>query len=400
VADETSQFSASEPALGYVYQIRYALLEILRQPEESVCYIEKDDDVDFSDPEEGRILASLKHKASGDTLTDLSPDFWKSVRIWLTDYLKNPDSTIPARYYLVTTGQVQIGSLLASFLPNAQTPDDLPLLIDVTLASSTSKTIKKTRDLLVTLPREKWASFFRRITIFDHQQRINEIPRRIIEDKFRSVRPKFRQSVYQRLEGWWVNECIELLTHRRKEAFRGAEVSEMLSFFSEQFRDDNLPIDFEKAEPEGGVHPDSDNRYFVKQLRAIGLKSERITRAILDYYRASEQRSSWLRENVTLDGEVEQYDDRLVDEWARIREITFEDLGEDAPEEILQQLGKKLLTDLSTRDHPNLRIRKDVTASFVTMGSYHILANDELPRVHWHPRFTERIAEILHGGKV
>lgn len=70
--DDTSQFSASEPALGYLYQIRYALLEIFRQPEESVCYIEKDDDVDFSDPEEGRILASLKHKAPGDTLTDLS----------------------------------------------------------------------------------------------------------------------------------------------------------------------------------------------------------------------------------------------------------------------------------------------------------------------------------------
>lgn len=397
MSNDASQFSASEPALGYFYQTRYALMEILRQSEDSVCYIEKDDDVDFTDPEEGRILASLKHKAVGDSLTDLSPDFWKSVRVWLTDHLHNPQSVIPVRYYLVTTGRVQEGSLLATFLPGAEVPADLSARIDATLAGSASKTIRKTRDLLATLPAENWASFFRRITIFDHQERIANIPA-VIMDGFRSVRPQFRRPVYQRLEGWWYDQCVELLTGRRIKPFLGAEVSEMLSYFSEQFRDDNLPIDFEKAEPKEGVHPDSDDRYFVRQLRAIGLKSERITRAILDYYRASEQRSAWLRENVMLDdGEVERYDDRLVDEWARTREIIFEELSADASEEIMQQLGKKLLNELSTRDHPNLRIRRYVTASFVTMGSYHILANEAQPRVHWHPRFTERVDEILQG---
>ena len=399
MADEASQFSASEPALGYLYQIRYALLEILRLPEESVCYIERDDDVDFSDPEEGRILASLKHKAPGDTLTDLSPDFWKSVRVWLTDYLKKPDSTTPAKYFLVTTGQVQVGSLLAAFLPSAPAPTNLPSRIAAVLGSSSSKTIKKTTDLLVTLPREKWTDFFRRITIFDIQERISELPQLIISEKLRTVRPQFRRPVYERLEGWWNNECIELLTGNRKEPFRSSEVSEVLSSITEQFRDDNLPIDFEKAEPKDGVNPDADHRYFVKQLRAIGLKSERLTRAILDYYRAFEQRGSWLRENVTLTGEIEKYDERLVDEWARIREIAFEELRADSPEEVLQLTGRKLLHELSTRDHPNLRIRKDVTATYVVMGSYHILANEDKPRVHWHPRFTERIAEILHGGK-
>ena len=65
----------------------------------------------------------------------------------------------------------------------------------------------------------------------------------------------------------------------------------MLAHFSEQFREDNLPIDFHDAEP-GNVSPDTDKRLFVKQLREIGLKSERIRRAILDYYRAFEQRAT------------------------------------------------------------------------------------------------------------
>ena len=89
MSSSDNQFSAGEQALGYLYQIRYALLQTLRLPEDNVCFIEKDDDIDFTDPEKGRILASLKHKAPGDSLTDLSPDFWKSVRIWLNYYINN-----------------------------------------------------------------------------------------------------------------------------------------------------------------------------------------------------------------------------------------------------------------------------------------------------------------------
>jgi hypothetical protein len=397
--DEASQFSASEPALGYLYQLRYALLQVLRLPEETTCFIEKDDDIDFTDPEEGSILASLKHKAPGDILTDLSPDFWKSVRIWLTYYLKQERTPSSVSFFLITTGKIAAGSFLAKFLPNVIREDTISDRVGEVLKQSESKTIQKTKDLLNQLPQDKWPDFFRRITIFDNQERIQEIPQLIMDERLRTVRPQFRRPVYERLEGWWNNQCIELLTGRRSKAFRGTEVSEMLSFITEQFREDSLPIDFENAEPQNGVNPETDDRYFVRQLRAVGLRPERLRRAILDYYRSFEQRGSWLRESVTLTGELERYDDRLVDEWARIREIVFEELEKDSPETLLQSAGRNLLNKLSTSDHPNLRIRTGVTATYVTMGSYHILANEGSPRVYWHPRFMDRIAEILHGRK-
>lgn len=148
------------------------------------------------------------------------------------------------------------------------------------------------------------------------------------------------------------------------------------------------------------MDPETDNRIFVKQLRVIGLKDDRIRRAILDYYRAFQQRSSWLREFTDLSGELETYDSRLVDEWARLREILFEELNEDSTEEILMRAGRNLLNMLSTSDLHNLKIRPQVTATFVTMGSYHILANNEVPRVYWHPLFLERVREILEGGQI
>lgn len=395
-----NQFSAAEPALGYLYQLRYALLQILRLPEKTTCYIEKDDDIDFTDPEEGRILASLKHKAPGDTLTDLSPDFWKSVRIWLDYYIKNNISTEPVSFLLVTTGRVPVGSFLGIFLPNTSKGDNIENRIREVLAKSDSKTIKKTKVLLDQLPIDKWHDFFNRIVIFDFQERIQDIPTLVINERFRPIRPQFRRPVYERFEGWWINVCIDLLSGRRIVPICGLEVSEKLGTIAEQFRDDNLPVDFEYAEPENGIFPETDDRYFVKQLRAIGLKSDRIRRAILDYYRAFQQRNSWLREIADLSGELESYDDRLVDEWARLREIVFEELEDNSPEELLKKTGRELLNRLTTCDLSNLRIRPRVTATFVTMGSYHMLANDESPRVYWHPRFKNRLAEILNGDQL
>ncbi|MEW6670101.1 MAG: ABC-three component system protein [Thermodesulfobacteriota bacterium] len=397
MSSSNKQFSAAEQALGYFYQIRYALLQTLRLPEETVCFIEKDDDIDFSDPDEGRILASLKHKAPGDSLTNLSPDFWKSVRIWLSYYIENEISR-GLSFFLFTTGRVAAGSFLEAFLPNSQKNEGLVDRISEVLESSISKTIDKTKALLDKLSPEKRKDFFSRITIFDSQERIQDIPKLIINERFRPIRPQFRAHVYERIEGWWNNLCIDLLTGQRTKPIHGWEVSEKLGLIADQFREENLPIDFEYAEPEEGVNPDSDERYFVKQLRAIGLRSDRIRRAILDYYRAFEQRGSWVRMNVALTGELEQYDDRLVDEWSRLREIVFEELDDSSPEGLLKKTGRKLLNQLSTIDNPNLRVRTGVTATFVTMGSYHMMANDTPPRVYWHPRFEERIKKILYGS--
>ena len=100
------KFSAGEQALGYLYQVRFALLQMLKLPEQAACFIEKDDDLDFSDTDEGKLLASLKHKAPGDRLTDLCPDFWKSVRIWLNRFKDNERKYDTSAFFLFTTGAV------------------------------------------------------------------------------------------------------------------------------------------------------------------------------------------------------------------------------------------------------------------------------------------------------
>jgi len=119
---------------------------------------------------------------------------------------------------------------------------------------------------------------------------------------------------------------------------------------------------------------------------------------MLDYYRAFEQRSEWARENLLVSGEIEEYEDRLVDEWSRYKDVVFEELDENNAEEVLQRAGKELYkwADQQSGNVEALRIRARVTEPYVTRGSFHILADAApKPRVYWHPRFLDRLGKVL-----
>lgn len=114
----------------------------------------------------------------------------------------------------------------------------------------------------------------------------------------RSIRREFRGAVFERLEGWWNETVVNLLSGKRIEAVYGYEISDKLSAFAEEYKSDNLPITFRGKAPAGEIDAQNDPRLFVVQLREIGAASSRIRNAILDYYRAFEQRSVWARESL------------------------------------------------------------------------------------------------------
>ena len=398
----TDQFSAGEQGLGYMYQARLALLQLLQLPEDTAIFLEKDDDLDFIDSDGGKSLASLKHKAIGDRLTDLSTDFWKSVNIWLTRYKRDGRATSNLRFFLFTTGTVSSGSFLARLLPDqpVATGDATALteLADAALAGSTSKLIAPIATAFNELSDPEKQDFLERILILDGNPRIGDIPALIRDKQLRCIRREHREFVFERLEGWWTDAVIKQLTGARPEGIFGYEVSDKLSNLAEEYKADNLPITFRGKAPADEIDTDADPRLFVAQLREIGISSNRIRSAILDYYRAFEQRSAWARENLLALGEVEEYEDRLADEWGRYKDVAFEKLKGDSAEEALREAGSALYNwaEFETGKIESLRIRARVTEPYVLRGSLHILADaTPEPRVYWHPGFLDRLGELL-----
>jgi hypothetical protein len=398
----TDKFSAGEQGLGYIYQARLALLNLLQLPEDTSIFLEKDDDLDFIDREGIKSLASLKHKAIGDRLTDLSTDFWKSVNIWLVRYKCSGRAASNLRFFLLTTGKVSTGSFLSRLLPNQLTSsgDDETLteLAKKALSASKSKLIAPIAAEFEELNDAEKQDFLERILILDSSPRIDEIPVLIRDKHMRSIRREHREFVFERLEGWWTDVVIKQLTGTRPEGIFGYEVSDKLSNFAEEYKADNLPITFRGKLPSDNIDIAADPRLFVAQLREIGVSANRIRNAILDYYRAFEQRSAWARESLLVLGEVEEYEDRLADEWDRYKDVIFEKLEDDSAEDVLRQAGAELYNwaEFETGKIESLRIRARVTEPYVLRGSFHILADSNpQPRVYWHPRFLDRLGDVL-----
>lgn len=398
----TDHFSAGEQGLGYIYQARLALLQLLQMPEDTAIFLEKDDDLDFVEVDGGKSLASLKHKAIGDRLTDLSTDFWKSVNIWLTRYKRDGRATSNLRFFLFTTGMVASGSFLTRLLPNQPVCTGkvatLAELADEALVRSESRLIAPIAAAFNELSEPEKQDFLERILILDGSPRIGDIPDLIKDKHMRSIRREHRKFVFERLEGWWTDAVINHLTGARLDGIFGYEVSDKLSNFAEEYKADNLPITFRGKVPTGEIDTDADPRLFVAQLREIGISSNRIRSAILDFYRAFEQRSAWARENLLLFGEVEEYVDRLADEWARYKDVAFEKLNDDSAEEALREAGRTLYNwaEFETGKIESLRIRERVTEPYVLRGNFHILADAKPePKVYWHPRFLDRLGGVL-----
>jgi hypothetical protein len=400
---DNDPYSAREQGLGYIFQPRFALYQALELPEDTAILIEMEDDLDFLESSGKKTLASLKHKAAGERLNDLSVDFWKSANIWLTRYQDNGRVESDYQFFLFTTSSVAPGSFLNFFLYGADATQAKPSLWELTestLATSTSKSFTKIKDLLSKLTALEKEDFVSRITIIDSTPRIGDLPALIKAQKMRPIRPEHRDAVFERLEGWWNDLIIQMLCDPQSEPVYGRDVSEKLFTFSEEYRDDNLPITFEDATPAAPVDASTDTRLFVSQLRDLKLSPSRIRNAILDYYRAFEQRSAWARQRLVGSEEIIRYERRLTDEWERTKDVLFDDAldapFEDCSDPELIAVGRKLYTWAETEAQKlaHLKIRARVTEPYVLRGSYQILANKRpYPTVYWHPQLLDRLSK-------
>lgn len=405
VEEKADKFAAGEQGLGYIYQGRFALLRLFELSEDTVVFLEKDDDVDFLDAKGRKTLGSLKHKAVSDKLSDLSVDFWKSVNIWLNRYIKHGCEISNFQFFLFTTSKISKSSFLnrLSGYRHNDSEENTTLLEDVeaVLGKTKSKTILPISVMFNKLSESQKEDFLERIQIFEECDRITDIPKIIRSEHMRSIRRENREAIFERLEGWWTEVVIDHLNGGRPEGISGNEVSDKLTNIAEEYTADNLPITFLDKSPEGEIDADADPRIFVRQLREIGVSPDRIRRAILDYYRAFEQRSAWARENLLISGEIEQYEERLADEWSRYKDVIFEDLTDQSAEEVLRKAGSELYkwAEFETGKIAALRIRKKVTEPYVVRGSFHILADGKPePTVYWHPKFIERLSEVLEDA--
>jgi hypothetical protein len=387
-----STFSAGPQTLGFLHQVRYALV-VLLEHETSEVRLETLDDIDLSRPGSPIELLQLKHRAPDTKLTDASTDLWKTLRVWSTlvrDRLIDADRAL---FTLVTTAIAPAESAAAYLRPGLSRDTSAALgKLQAVMTLSKNEELKSSFLVFGSLDSGLQGQLLSRVYVLDEGPDIASA-RSFLENRLAlSVRREHRGALTDRVEGWWFRRCVEHL-QGKVPSLSGYEAYDVIAELAQQFERDALPIDFFGAEPDAAEKKVLAQRVFVRQLECIGAATGRIERALIDYYRAYAQRSRWARDRLLVGDEIERYEEKLHDEWERMRLVLENELEQPAVEEALQKLGRTLLTWMETS--ADFRIRANVTEPYIMRGSYHMLADQAPPRVWWHPDFVSRLGQIL-----
>jgi hypothetical protein len=390
-----SAHEAAAAATGYLFQCRFALLkglEAISDRPELELTIEKFDDVAFvqgGSPVE--LIQTKHHIAKTGNLTDASVDLWKTLGIWARQVAADVDKVFRRRFILVTTGAAPEGSA-ASFLRMRDRDEDRArqLLAHVAATSKNSGNGLNYK-AFIELGDVRQANLLKAIDILDGSPNIIDIREDICRVVRMAVAKEHLDHFVERLEGWWFGVVINALSHRN--SISVMSIDNRVDELREEFRRTALPVDFGGATPSSAVVADLDKRPFVRQLRRINVGSQRIEYAIRDYYRASEQRSKWAREQLLVDGEVGSYEQQLIEAWEPRFAAMVDELPKVCSDEVKVASAQALY---KWAEVDALFPLRSAAHRFLTHGSFQILANRL--KVRWHPDYSEP-AETLDEGK-
>lgn len=384
-----SPFSAADSQLGAFYQYHYALLLMVRSlhhdPAVQVC-IEGDDDITLVSARfEGAAVQTKRRTGSKKNLTDASEDLWGTLRIWADGVRRGVFDPAALQFYLVTTSRAPDGSVAGLLRPDvSRDPETALRRLEAIASRGSSEANAPAFAEFQDLPADLRRALVRAVYVVDESPDLADLERLITRELGFPAPARHLASFVRDLEGWWLMRVRRHLEAPPGDVIDGFEVLSWIDELREQYKRTNLPTPFERIHPPDEFFQSAARHTFVRQLGLIDLSPEQVRHAIQDYYRASEQRSRWVRDQLLHLHDTTEYEERLLEEWEREFAAMVRRLRKtDDPEEMVDA-GVEFYSHMHRLD---IRIRQDCTARFVMRGSLHRLADE--PCIGWHAHWEE-----------
>ncbi len=396
-------FDAADPALGYLYQCRYALFMLLRRnrsDETAEVSIERLDDIAFEEGTAQELLQTKHSIRRRGSLSDGSVDLWKTLRVW-ADGMQSGRISVPgAILCLVTTAEAPADSAAARLRPEgigAIERDEVEALRLLEVFLRTTRTAQSdqlaSHAAFMRLTPSQRLELLRAVTILDTQPNILDLEAKIREELGNSTYRDHLDAMVRGIEGWWFQTVVRHLSGvTGHETIRAVDLADQIQDIRDTQRKNALPLHFCFADMPITPDPQGDGRLFVRQLHVVNCSLSTISEAMCDHYKAASERSKWIRERLLFVSEWDRYARWLVDDWRHHFNDMKEDLGDDPSENEERLNGRNLYR--ATRDR-HLPIRDDCTHPTVMRGAYQMLADSR--RMGWHPRWEELFPPEVDG---
>lgn len=379
--------------LGYLYQVRVALNLLMESDDPNYqISLEKFDDIAFDRDGTPIQLIQAKHHTNPASLTDSSTDLWRTLNVWF-DAITHDFSLLDNTDFVIITTAVVPDRSAAELIQQRNYQKAFERLKVVTEDSS-NHTNLRFYSTFRSLDDSTLLRLIKRIRIISSTSDIVDVEKNIQKQIRYSCKPEHVSMATERIEGWWFQECVKALSSTNPTITTQRQLHAKVYEITRQFGDDNLPIEFWDLGEVEEAELDPKDRIFLEQLRLIQYHSRSLRIALQDYYKASKQRSSWLRQGLVYANELDTYEHRLRDSW----EHAFADMEEDLEnygnptEQEKIKAGKVLYSRVMNQD---IRIRPGVDAPYVMQGTYHHLANSLT--IGWHVEFFEKLKHLLEG---
>lgn len=405
---------ASASATGYLYQISWALADLLQRgqtrPDQELC-IEGADDVVWSqaegDPKE--LIQTKAHGPSaslGEGLGDKGVDIWKTLAIWIQrDDAFDPDGP---DLTLVTTSVAPASSAAEALVPadsadgRVRDVDRAEALLTTAAGNATSQTTAKARAAYLAVDDAQRRLLLDRVRVFD----ASFVP----GDAFAIVRERLayalpsngdqaEKSFLDQVWGWWYATAVKLLAGQRAQ-ISVMEVQAAVRSMRDQYGKETLPttVKFSDVTPE---HIDAyAGRRFVAQLEWVRWSPESLRLSIIDFHRAITQETHWLDHQLVGLDELEIFEENLRHQWAQAYAQMVEDLADlvldpDELEKVKASTGRQFARKVL--DASDVVLRKQYQEVWFAKGKRHQLADDaDADRaIGWHPDFRQILAGVL-----
>lgn len=394
-----SRHDATASALGFRYQERYALLQLLEtKDDEAAIAVEALDDVHLKSNGVD-LLEQLKYSLNPNPkpLGIKSVNLWTTLRIWC-ELLPTIDLN-STRFALVVVAPIAKESqlyrlktedsdrslLLAELKAEAERVVD-----DIETAKLGGKSMPhKERALgvkaFLALSEIRREELIQRISIQPNAETISSIEKTLAL-RLDTYPNDQRNTLAAKLCEWWDRQILLSFDNKRNRFIKRYELLEQLSEISAMLTSEALLDSFSGKQPPPvfGTH-----EMLAKQCALVSALPAMIKRARVSEWQARNQRAAWSVEAPSKHSKVIEYDERLVLEWTYQHETACENCKTRNEEDMVTNGLSVLRWTLEEAAQEVGNIESTVTSPFYVRGSYQVLSIEG--RVGWHPEYRTRL---------
>lgn len=399
MAVSSTLHNAEDAALGFRYQERYAILQLLElKDDDGAVAVESLDDIHIQ-VNGADFLTQLKHSLSEapPPIHIKSASVWKTFRIWC-DLLPtlNLNST---RFSLVTVAPIAAQSALN--LLAIENSDRTSVLAELTKealrvvekvdAASTAGKDPPYKDrspgakAFLGLSENQREALVKRISLKPGAPDIIEIEGELAKQLDTYPRTQ-RELLAAKICEWWDRQVMLSMCNVRPRSIKRFELIEQLSEISAALTTEALMESFSSKLPAEMFHTEE---MLIQQCNLVRASTSMVKKARISEWQARNQRSAWAAEAPSKLSKVAEFDQRLIIEWGYQHEPICEPdkLGNES--DMVENGLAVLRWTLEAAPQQVGCIEATVTSPFYVRGTYQILSIDG--SVGWHPDYKARL---------